>query len=135
MTDRVNTYENYLMAWSGIPNEERLPLLRRCVSADVEFLNRSRPRRGIADVADHLENFQRLMPGASFRLNNMIGWGDRALAEWQLVDASGKAGFSGYDCLTFDADALITGIVLFSNVEEQKIVWRMRDMPLLEPAG
>jgi len=132
MTDRVTPYEAYLKAWSGISEEDRLGLLKQCVSPDIKFLNEVKTRNGILDVADNMASFQRQMPGASFRLNNMMGWGDYALAEWQLIDAEGNSGFSGCDSLTFNAAGLISSIVMVTNVEPQKIVWRRRDVPLLE---
>jgi hypothetical protein len=65
-------------------------------------------------------------------MNYMIDWGTHALAEWQLVDAKGDAGFSGYDILTFDEQGLILTILLFGNVEAQKLAWRRRDPVSLE---
>jgi hypothetical protein len=65
-------------------------------------------------------------------MNNMLGWGNYALAEWQLVDAKGVAGVSGYDVLTFDEKGLISTILLFGNVEAQKLAWRRRDPVALE---
>lgn len=43
------------------------------------------------------------------------------------MDAEGDAGFSGYDVLTFDERGLISTILLFGNVEAQKLAWRRRD--------
>jgi hypothetical protein len=133
--DRSNPYESYLKAWAGVSSEERLALLKHSITEDMTFLNPVKSRHGIADVADHLASFQLQMPGASFRLNNMVGWGAYALAEWQLVDAEGGFGFSGYDSLTFDANGLISAIVMVTNIEPQKIVWRRRDVPALEPTS
>jgi hypothetical protein len=50
----------------------------------------------------------------------------------QLVDAKGDAGFSGYDILTLDEQGLILTILLFGNVEAQKLAWRRRDPVSLE---
>jgi len=84
-------------------------------------------RRSIADVIQRLEGFQVRSPGGSFRMNNMVGWDDFGLAEWQLVDAQGAVEFSGYDVLTFNERGLIETILLFGNVEAQKLAWRRRD--------
>ena len=124
---RVQTYELYLAAWSAIPDQERADMLRESLSLDVIFENPTKSRRGLADMAEHLEGFQVRSPGGSFRMNNMVGWGSGALAEWQLVDGDGNAGFSGYDVLTFDGQGLISRILLFGNVEAQKLAWRRRD--------
>ena len=96
------------------------------------FTNPQKTRHGRADVADHLKDFQLRSPGDSFRLNNMVGWGSYALAEWQWVHAEGNPGVSGYDVLTFDENGLISSILLFGNVEAQKLAWRRRDPVSLE---
>ena len=124
---RIETYDLYLAAWSAIPDDEREKLLRASLCDGIIFANPQQTRRGIADVAAHLTGFQQRTPGGSFRMNNMVGWGDHALAEWQLIDAAGHAGFSGYDVLTFDQNGRISNILLFGNVEAQKLAWRRRD--------
>lgn len=124
---RVETYDRYLAAWSAIPDAERETLLRATLSDEIVFENPQQTRRGIADMIAHLEGFQQRTPGGTFRMNTMVGWGDRALAEWQLVDAAGKPGFSGYDMLAFDSSGRISTILLFGNVEAQKLAWRRRD--------
>ena len=127
MTDkRAQTYDLYLAAWSDISDAERARLLRASCTGNVVFTNPTQTRHGLTDVIEHLEGFQKRMPGGAFRMNNMVGWANHGLAEWQLLDAQGQPGFSGYDVLTFD-DGLISSILLFSNVEAQKLAWRRRD--------
>ena len=133
MTDkRAQTYELYLAAWAAISEADREGKLRESCAEDVVFANPTQSRHGIADVIEHLEGFQKRSPGGSFRMNNMVGWADHGLAEWQLVDAHGQPGFSGYDVMTFDEHGLISSIVLFSNVEAHKLAWRRRDPVALE---
>jgi hypothetical protein len=107
-------------------------MLRESLSERIVFTNPQHARRGMREVVEHLEGFKLSTPGGSFRMNNMIGWGTHALAEWQLVDAKGDAGLSGYDILTFDEQGLILTILLFGNVEAQKLAWRRRDPVSLE---
>jgi hypothetical protein len=134
MTDRyAETYDLYLAAWAPISRDEWVDMLRRSLAETIVFTNPQQVRRGIAEVVEHLEGFQRRSPGGCFRMNNMVGWGSHGLAEWQLVDADGKAGFSGYDVVTFDDDGLISSILLFGNVEAQKLAWRRRDPVALDP--
>ncbi|SOB87105.1 SnoaL-like domain-containing protein [Sphingomonas guangdongensis] len=128
----VETYDRYLAAWSDVSTVERESLLNQSLSDRIVFANPQQNRSGKRAVAEHLEGFQRRMPGGSFRMNNMVGWGDCALAEWQLVDATGCPGFSGYDVVTFDSHGLITEILLFGNVEAQKLAWRRRDPVALQ---
>lgn len=92
---RVKTYETYLSAWSEIPDEERARLLRESLSESIVFTNPIRTRRGLADVAEHLQGFQQRSPGGSFRLNEMLGWERHGIATWQLVDAQGAGGLLG----------------------------------------
>ena len=125
--DKVYKYDLYLAAWSDVPGDERARMLRESLSEEIVFSNPMQTRRGLDAVMEHLAGFQQRSPGGSFRLNNMVGWANYGLAEWQLVDAEGKAGFSGYDVVTFDDRGLISTILLFSNVEAQKLAWRRRD--------
>ncbi len=129
----AETYDRYLAAWAPLSLDERVDLLRRSVAETIVFTNPMQTRRGIADVVEHLVGFQRRTPGGRFRMNNMVGWGSHGLAEWQLVDEGGKASFSGYDVVTFDDDGLIATILLFGNVEAQKLAWRRRDPVVLAP--
>ncbi len=132
---RVEVYELYLAAWSPVSDAERARMLRESLSEQIVFSNPMQTRHGLSDVAEHLRGFQVRSPGDSFRMNNMLGWGEYALAEWQWVHAKGDAGFSGYDVLTFDEQGLIATILLFGNVEAQKLAWRRRDPVSLEPTG
>ncbi len=116
---RVKTYETYLSAWSEIPDEERARLLRESLSESIVFTNPMRTRRGLADVAEHLQGFQQRSPGGSFRLNEMLGWEDHGIATWQFVDAQGQAGFWGYDVVAFDDQGRIESILLFSHIDKQ----------------
>jgi hypothetical protein len=129
---RAQTYDLYLAAWSAVPDAERARMLRECLSEDIVFKNPLQTRHGLAEVTEHLEGFQVRSPGGSFRMNNLLGWSVYALAEWQLVDAKGDPGFSGYDVLTFDERGLISTILLFGSVEAQKLAWRRRDPLSLE---
>ncbi len=124
---RVQMYDLYLAAWSAVPDAERRQMLRESLSETIVFENPMQTRRGLADVVKHLEGFQVRSPGGSFRMNNMVGWAAGALAEWQLVNAQGEPGVSGYDVLTFDEHGRISNILLFGNVEAQKLAWRRRD--------
>ena len=122
MTDfRVAAYETYLSAWSAVPDDERLRLLRESVTETIVFKNSVKTRTGIADLAEHLAGFQDRSPGGSFRFLAMLGWEDNAMVTWQLVNANGDGGFTGYDILAFDEHRRIGSIVLFSNVEKQTL--------------
>lgn len=122
MTDnRVQKYDLYLAAWSAVPDEERARILHECLSESVVFSHPQQIRYGCGEVIDHLEGFQKRCPGGSFRMNNMVGWANHGLAEWQLIDGDGNAGFSGYDVVTFDDEGLMSTILLFSNVQAQKL--------------
>ena len=124
---RAKIYDLYLSAWSAVTDAERERMLRESVSENIVFTNPQQTRRSIDGVIQHLEGFQVRSPGGSLRMKNMFGWGDFGLAEWQLVDAQGAVGFSGYDVLTFNERGLIETILLFGNVEAQKLAWRRRD--------
>lgn len=118
---RVKTYETYLSAWAAIPDEERAKLLRETLSESIVFTNPLGTRRGLADVAVHLQGFQQRSPGGRFRLNEMLGWERHGIATWQLVDAQGQPGFWGYDVVAYDDQGRIESILLFSHIEKQTL--------------
>jgi len=118
---RVKTYETYLSAWSAIPDHERAKLLRETLADGIVFTNPAQTRRGLADVAEHLQAFQRRSPGGSFRMNEMLGWENHGLATWQFVDAQAHPGFWGYDVVAYDEQGRIESILLFSHVEKQTL--------------
>jgi len=131
---RVQRYNRYLAAWSQVSGEERARMLQESCSVNIVFTNSIQTRHGLADLAAHLKDFQARSPGDSFRMNNLIGWGSYGLAEWQWVSSEGEAGVSGYDVLTFDEQGLISSILLFANVEAQKLSWRGRNPVALKLA-
>jgi hypothetical protein len=116
---RVRTYEAYLAAWVANPDDERARLLREALSDRIVFTNPTQTRLGLADVGVHLREFQQRNPGASFRMIEMLGWNSHGMATWQLIDAAGRSGFSGYDVLAFDAQGRIESILMFTRVEKQ----------------
>ena len=118
---RVKTYQIYLSAWSAIADDERARRLRDSLSESIVFANPAQTRRGLADVATHLQGFQQRSPGGSFRMNEMLGWENHGIATWQFVDAQGQPGFWGYDVLAFDGQGRIESILLFSHVEKQML--------------
>lgn|SRR4051812_37267025 len=120
MTDqRVAIYDTYLSAWSAIPDPERRRLLRESVVGDIVFTNPLQSRAGLDQLVDHLEAFQQRSPNGKFVSIAMLGWDRHALATWQLIDAEGKPGFTGYDVLEFNEQGLIKNILLFSNLPKQ----------------
>ena len=104
-----------------MPDDERARRLSESLTEGIVFTNPMQTRRGLADVAVHLQAFQQRSPGGSFRLNEMLGWESHAIATWQFVDAQGQPGFSGYDVLVYDAQGRIASILLFSRIEKQVV--------------
>ena len=122
MTDkRVDAYELYISAWSAISDEERLRRLRASVAQAIIFRNAMKTRNSLADVVEHLEAFQKRSPGGSFRLMSMLGFENQGLATWKFFDAEGQGGFSGFDALTFDEEGRISYILMFSDLEKQRL--------------
>ncbi|XXX81431.1 hypothetical protein WMF30_21985 [Sorangium sp. So ce134] len=64
---------------------------------------------------------RRRSPGGSFRRVSMLGWETHALAQRQLVDAAGKAGFRGYDDVAYDASHRIKSIVMFTDTPKERL--------------
>jgi len=118
---RVTTYDIYLLAWSAMADEERRRLLRESVTEDIVFTNPMQTCVGLDGLVAHLEGFQQRSPNGKFVSLAILGWENHALATWQFVDADGKPGFTGYDVLAFDDQGRIASILLFSNVDKQKL--------------
>jgi len=122
MTDkRALTYDTYLSAWAAIPDAERRRLLRESVSEDVVFTNPMQARTGIDGMVAHLEAFQQRSPNGKYVALGILGWDNHAIATWQFVDADGTRGFTGYDVVSFDGQGRIATILLFSNVDKQRL--------------
>jgi len=124
----VATYRLYVSAWSRISDQEREDRLARSVAPDVVFRNPHKIRYGRPGVIEQIKSFQSntsggsfSTPGGSFRVNWVIGFGNDFLAEWQLVDASGKDSFNGYDAFTLNEEGLIKTIVLWDNTKEFRL--------------
>jgi hypothetical protein len=116
---RIRTYETYLSAWSAIPDDERAKRLRESLLDGIVFTNPTQTRRGLAEMAVHVQAFQQRTPGGSFRMTEMLGWENHGIAAWQMVDAQGQPGFSGYDVLVYDAQDRIESILMFVRVDKQ----------------
>ena len=122
MTNKhVDAYELYISAWSAISDEERLRRLQASIAPAILFWNATQTRHSLADVVEHLEGFQKRVPNGSFRLMSMLGFENQGLATWKFFDAEGEGGFSGYDALTFDEEGRISYILMFSDVEKQRL--------------
>lgn len=121
MTNRLEVYERYMTAWSPISTSDRAQVLGETVSEGVAYRDAMTHREGAQDLAQHLSFFQERSPGSSFRLLSMLNWGSDALANWQIVDAGGAPGFTGYDALTFAEDGRIASILGFSDTDKQRL--------------
>lgn len=121
MKNRLRLYELYVTAWSAISASERAERLGATVSEDVAYRDALTRCKGAPALGEHLGAFQERSPGSSFRLLSMLSWEADALAHWQFVDAQGKAGFEGYDALTFAEDGRIASIVGFSDSDKQRL--------------
>ena len=121
MTSRLGLYERYITAWSAMGTSERMSLLAQTVTEDIAYRDATVRCEGASALGEHLNTFQERSPGSSFRLLSMLSWGADGLAKWQIVDAEGEPGFSGYDAMTFAEDGRISSIVGFSETDKQRL--------------
>ena len=75
-SDVVATYALYVSSWSRISDEERNDRLRRSVVPGLDFRNPHKNRVGVPDLVEQIHTFQANSPGASFRVNWVIGFGN-----------------------------------------------------------
>lgn len=121
---RVKTYEQYLSAWSAITDDERAERLRGSLSPNVVFLNPTKTRRGLVEVAEQCASFQKRTPGGSFVADEMLAFETHGIVKWRLLDKDGRPGAFdvygfdyGYDVVEFAADGRIENILMFVHVK------------------
>ena len=74
----------YLEAYSDIAPAERERLLRKSVSDDVVFTNPNGEGRGLANLLEHIRQFQEKSPGAYFKSNELLAHHGQLLSKWTM---------------------------------------------------
>jgi len=78
------TYNSYLDAYNDIAPNERERLLRLSVSDDIVSTNPNGESHGLESLMDHIAQFQKEKPGASFKSKKLLAHHGHFLSEWTM---------------------------------------------------
>jgi len=110
MTDEIltKTWACYQDAWAPITAAEREALLRKAVAEDLNFASLAGEGHGIAALIAHIEDFQKLFPGAYFRTHSLISHHNQFLAAWIQYNADGTEGVHGHSHVHYNQAGKLT---------------------------
>jgi hypothetical protein len=83
-------WNTYSEAWSEITTKERKQLLTRGVTSDCYFADPNTELRGLAAFTRHIEEFQKLYPGAYFETLKFSEHHGQSVAEWMMHGKNGS---------------------------------------------
>ncbi len=107
------TYNFYLDAFSDIAADKRERLLRQSVTDDVVFTNPKGGGQGFVSLLEHVEQFQRQSPGASFRSNKLLAHHGQFLSEWTMYKKDGSEFATAHTYGRFNEQGLLTYLIGF----------------------
>ena len=107
------TYNSYLGAYSDIGATERKRLLQQSVTDDVISVNPNGESRGLDNLVEHIEQFQKQKTGATFKSNKLIAHHDQFLSEWTMYGKDGSAAATAHTYGRFNEQGLITYLIGF----------------------
>jgi hypothetical protein len=117
----VELYQQYVIAFSAISDEERRKILDSVLEPDVIYRNPRMEGTGHQIIIDDIADFQARFPQGQFALHSVSEHHDVALMEWQLILADGTPGVRGHDAIRLTPDGKFGNIVTFapSTLEPQ----------------
>ena len=107
------TWTTYQDAWADVTPAERQSLLSRSVAEDCVFADPSTEGHGLKALTAHIEQFQKLYPGASFKTPKLPEHHGQALAEWKMYGKDGAELSSGTSFARFGEDGRLTHLIGF----------------------
>lgn len=107
------TYDSYLGAYKDITVDERVRLLRQSVTEDVLFTNPNSEGQGFDRLMEHIAEFQRQRPGASFKSNKLFSHHNQFLSDWTMYDKDGSAIAAAHSYGRVNDEGLITYLIGF----------------------
>lgn len=108
-----STYNSYLEAYNDIAVTERERLLRLSVTDDIVSINPKGESQGISGLMEHIEQFQKQQPGASFKSNKLLAHHGQFLSEWTMFSKDGAALATAHSYGRFNEQGLISYIIGF----------------------
>lgn len=84
MSDALRTWRAYADCWST-PRRSREEAMRRCLTDDVRYRDRSTSAEGIAALGDYMQRFCDAFPGARFVIDRVDEHHMHSLAQWRQI--------------------------------------------------
>ncbi len=97
-------WDAYLAAYGPIATEERERLLKQRVSDAVVFTNPGGEGRNRDGLIAHIEDFQKKMPGASFKTDKVFVHHGELLAIWSMYKSDDTKVATGYNFVRPDEE-------------------------------
>lgn len=83
-------WKSYLDAYADIAPAERERLLRESVTDDVVFTSPALEGQGFGNLVEHIEQFQKQMPGKYFKSNKILTHHGQLLSDVMLHNKDGS---------------------------------------------
>ena len=105
---------DYFAAWNEVDAGERVRLLRRSLSDDVELVDPTGRWHGIDEVSDRIARYHtsasgtKVVPGSGVDAHN-----DVERYAWKIVDPAGNEVMDGIDFAGRDRDGHLRRILMF----------------------
>jgi hypothetical protein len=107
------TCDSYLEAYNDIAANERERLLRLSVTDDIVSSNPNGESNGLVSLMEHIEQFQKQQPGASFKSSKLLAHHGQFLSEWTMFSKDGSALATAHSYGRINEQGLITYIIGF----------------------
>ncbi len=102
-------WASYLSAYSDILPTERERLLRQSVADDIVFSNPTGELgHGLGNLIEHVAQFQAKLPGAHFKIKDLLTHHGQLLSEWTMQKKDGSELVSGHTFARFNEQGQLT---------------------------
>jgi hypothetical protein len=103
----------YLKAYGDVTPEDRRRLLTESISEDVLSTNPGDEAHGLEALIEHVEQFQKRLPGSYFTINSLKFHHEQVLAEWTLYKADRTAVTTAHTYGVFNDAGLLKKLIGF----------------------
>src|ERR1700675_2878382 len=95
-------FRSYLDAYADIAADERERLLRQSVTDDVVFTGPNEDSQGFGSLVEHIGLFQKKLPGAYFKSNQLLTQHGQLLSQWTMCKKDGAEIATGHTYARFN---------------------------------
>ena len=116
ITPLQQLWKAYLDAYSEMATDERERLLRQSVTDDVVSTNPTGEVQGLANLMEHIRQFQQKSPGAYFNSNTLLAHHGQLLSEWTMFKKDGAKITTAHTYARLNGQGRITHLTGFFTV-------------------